>query len=114
MCPLQKYYSKCLAVTINNRTFAAVLKFSFMQTVNLQYNVPAGYSLEEFVAKVNSYVARLAKKCQVGEEYEPNEETKAAIREAQAHIEAYKRGEEWAKNDVFDNVDDLMTDLMKE
>ena len=54
-----------------------------MQTVNLQYNVPAGYSLEEFVAKVNSYVARLAKKCQAGEEYEPNEETKAAIREAQ-------------------------------
>ena len=66
-----------------------------MQTVNLQYNVPAGYSLEEFVAKVNSYVARLAKKCQAGEEYEPNEETKAAIREAQAHIEAYKRGEEY-------------------
>ena len=29
-----------------------------MQTVNLQYNVPAGYSLEEFVAKVNSYVAK--------------------------------------------------------
>ncbi len=58
-----------------------------MQTVNLQYNVPAGYSLEEFVAKVNSYVARLTKKCQAGEEYEPNEETKAAIREAQAHIE---------------------------
>lgn len=85
-----------------------------MQTVNLQYNVPAGYSLEEFVAKVNSYVARLAKKCQAGEEYEPNEETKAAIREAQAHIEAYKRGEEWAKKDVFDNVDDLMADLMKE
>ena len=27
-----------------------------MQTVNLQYNVPAGYSLEEFVAKVNSYM----------------------------------------------------------
>lgn len=85
-----------------------------MQTVNLQYNVPAGYSLEEFVAKVNSYVACLAKKCQAGEEYEPNEETKAAIREAQAHIEAYKRGEEWAKKDVFDNVDNLMTDLMKE
>ena len=82
-----------------------------MQTVNLQYNVPAGYSLEEFVAKVNSYVARLTKKCQAGEEYEPNE---AAIREAQAHIEAYKRGEEWAKKDVFDNVDDLMADLIKE
>ena len=28
--------------------------------------------------------------------------------------EAYKRGEEWAKKDVFDNVDDLMADLMKE
>lgn len=111
---MQKYYPKCLAVTINNRTFAAVLKFSFMQTVNLRYNVPAGYSLEEFVAKVNSYVARLAKKCQAGEEYEPNEETKAAIRETQAHMEAYKRGEEWAKKDVFDNVDDLMADLMKE
>ena len=83
-----------------------------MQTVNLQYNVPAGYSLEEFVAKVNSYVARLAKKCQAGEEYEPNEETKAAIREAQAHIEAYKRGEEWAKKDVFDNVDDLMAEIL--
>lgn len=53
-----------------------------MQTVNLQYNVPAGYSLEEFVAKVDSYVARLAKKCQAGEEYEANEETKAAISEA--------------------------------
>ena len=109
-----KFYPKSLAVTINSRKFAAVLKFSFMQTVNLQYNVPAGYSLEEFVAKVNSYVARLAKKCQAGEEYEANEETKAAIREAQAHIEAYKRGEEWAKKDVFDNVDDLMADLMKE
>ena len=109
-----KFYPKCLAVTIISRKFAAVLKFSFMQTVNLQYNVPAGYSLEEFVAKVNSYVARLAKKCQAGEEYEPNEETKAAISEAQAHIEAYKRGEEWAKKDVFDNVDDLMADLMKE
>lgn len=106
-----KFYPKSLAVTINSRKFAAVLKCSFMQTVNLQYNVPAGYSLEEFVAKVNSYVARLAKKCQAGEEYEPNEETKAAIREAQAHI---KRGEEWAKKDVFDNVDDLMADLMKD
>ena len=31
-----------------------------------------------------------------------------------AHIEAYKRGEEWAKKDVFDNVDDLMADLMKD
>ena len=31
-----------------------------MQTVNLQYNVPVGYSLEEFVDKVTSYVARLA------------------------------------------------------
>ncbi|WP_233402006.1 hypothetical protein [Segatella copri] len=109
-----KFYPKSLAVTINSRKFAAVLKFSFMQTVNLQYNVPAGYSLEEFVAKVNSYVARLTKKCQAGEEYEANEETKAAIREAQAHIEAYKRGEEWAKKDVFDNVDDLMADLMKD
>ena len=49
-----KFYPKSLAVTINSRKFAAVLKFSFMQTVNLQYNVPAGYSLEEFVAKVNS------------------------------------------------------------
>ena len=52
-----KFYPKSLAVTINSRKFAAVLKFGFMQTVNLQYNVPAGYSLEEFVAKVNSYVA---------------------------------------------------------
>ena len=111
---MQKYYPKCLAVTINNRTFAAVLKFSFMQTVNLQYNVPAGYSLEEFVAKVNSYVARLAKKCQAGEEYEPNEETKAAIREAQAHMEAYKRGDVWAKFFVFDIFDYLMADLMKD
>lgn len=102
-----------MAVTIISRKFASGSKFSFMQTVNLQYNVPAGYSLEEFVAKVNSYVARLAKKSQ-GEEYEPNEETKAAIREAQAHMEAYRRGEEWAKKDVFDNVDDLMADLMKE
>ena len=33
-----------------------------MQTVDLKYNVPVGYSLEEFVAKVNAYVARLASK----------------------------------------------------
>lgn len=37
---------------------------------------------------------------------------KSVLHEAQAHIEAYKRGEEWAKKDVFDNVDDLMADLM--
>ena len=33
-----------------------------MQTVDLKYNVPVRYSLEEFVAKVNAYVARLARK----------------------------------------------------
>jgi len=67
-----------------------------MQTVNLQYNVPAGYSLEEFVAKVNSYVARLAKKCQAGEEYEPNEETKALFvkpRLTWKHISEVKNGQ---------------------
>ena len=34
-----------------------------MQTVDLRYNVPVGLRLEEFVDKVNAYVARLAKKC---------------------------------------------------
>ena len=38
---------------------------------------------------------------------------KSVLHEAQTHLEAYKR-EEWAKKDVFDNVDDLMADLMKE
>lgn len=33
-----------------------------MQTVDLKLDVPVGYSLEEFVAKVNVYVARLASK----------------------------------------------------
>ena len=31
-----------------------------MQTVDLRYNVPVGLSLEDFVDKVNAYVARLA------------------------------------------------------
>ena len=39
---------------------------------------------------------------------------RSILREAQTHLEAYKRGEEWAKKNVFDNVDDLMADLMKE
>ena len=33
---------------------------------------------------------------------------KSVLHEAQTHLEAYKRGEE------FDNVDDLMADLMKD
>ena len=87
-----------------------------MQSVNLQYNVPIGYTIDEFVSKVNAYVARLAKKCQTKAEvydYEPNEETKEAIKEGMAHLEAYKRGDEWAKEGVYDNVDDMMADLMK-
>ena len=72
-----------------------------------------GYSLEEFVAKVNSYVARLAKKSNEDDSYVPNQETKEAISEARSHIEAYKKGEECAKEKVFDNVDDLMADLMR-
>ena len=47
-------------------------------------------------------------------EYMTELRDKSVLHEAQAHIEAYKRGEEWAKKDVFDNVDDLMADLMKE
>lgn len=70
-----------------------------MQTVNL--NVPVGYGVDEFIAKIRSYAERLAKKCQVKEEecdYEPNEETIEAMREAQEHMAAYKRGEKrkWA------------------
>ena len=87
-----------------------------MQTVDLRYNVPVGLSLEDFVDKVNAYVARLAKKCQTKSEeydYEPNEETKEAMREAQAWKKAYDRGEAWAKEQVYDNVDDMMKDLMK-
>ena len=38
----------------------------------------------------------------------------SVLHEAQTHLEAYKRGEEWAKKDVFHNVDDLMADLMKD
>ena len=70
-----------------------------MQTVNLQYNVPVGYSLEEFVDKVNSYVARLAKRSKSEKEpiHCPNDETKEALKEAYTHIEAYKKGEKWAK-----------------
>ena len=76
-----------------------------MQTVNLRYDVPAGISLEEFVEKVNAYVARLTKKCQTEKEkydYEPNEATKEAMREAQEHIAAYKRGEEWVTKEAID------------
>ena len=48
---------------------------------------------------------RLAKKCQTKSEeydYEPNEETKEAMREAQEHIAAYKRGEDWATKGAVD------------
>lgn len=83
-----------------------------MQSVNLHYNVPLGYTLEAFVEKVNSYVAHLAKKSNVDEEFVPNQETQEAIQEARTHIEAYKKNEEWAKKNVYDNVDDLMADLM--
>lgn len=85
-----------------------------MQTVDLHYDVPMGYTLEEFVAKVNSYVAHLAKKSIVDDNFVPNKDTKEAICEAQSHIDAYKKGEEWARNDIFDNVNDLMADLMKQ
>lgn len=76
-----------------------------MQTVNLTYNVPVGLSLEEFVEKVNAYVARLVKKCQTKEEtcdYEPNEEAIEAMEEARAHLAAFNRGEEWAKEGAID------------
>ena len=87
-----------------------------MQTVNLQLNVPVGYSIDEFVGKVNAYVASLAKKCQPKKNeivYEPNEETKEAISESQAWKKAYDKGEQWAKEQVYDSVDELMNDLMK-
>ena len=85
-----------------------------MQTVNLHYNVPAGYSLEEFVAKVNAYVDKLGKKVKEAKKeeevnYIPNEETMEAIREAQAHHEAYKRGEAWA---LEGNVDTSSVEAM--
>lgn len=35
-----------------------------MQTVDLRLNVPTGFSVEEFIAKINGYVDRLAKKRQ--------------------------------------------------
>lgn len=75
-----------------------------MQTVNLQYNVPVGYSLEEFVDKVNSYVAHLTKKNKSEKESIccPNDETKEAIKEAYSHIEAYKKGEKWAREGAVD------------
>lgn len=76
-----------------------------MQTVDLRYNVPVGLSLEDFVDKVNAYVARLAKRCQAKKEecdYGPNEETQEAMREAQERMEAYKRGEEWATQGAVD------------
>lgn len=88
-----------------------------MQTVNLQLNVPMGYSIDDFVSKVNAYVASLTKKCQAKKNeivYEPNEETKEAIKESQAWKKAYDKGEQWAREHVYDSVDDLMTDLMKE
>ena len=44
----------------------------------------------------------------------PELRDKSVLHEARTHIEAYKRSEDWAKKDVFDNVDDLMADLMKE
>ena len=47
-------------------------------------------------------------------EYMTELRDKSVLHEAQTHSEPYKRGEEWAKKDVFDNVDDLMADLMKE
>ena len=45
-------------------------------------------------------------------EYMTELRDKSVLHEAQTHLEAYKRGEEWAKKNVFDNVDDLMADLM--
>ena len=87
-----------------------------MQTVNLNLNVPVGYGVDEFIAKIRSYAERLAKKCQAKEEecdYEPNEKTIEAIKEAQAWRKAYDNGEKWAKEQVYDNVDEMMADLMK-
>lgn len=78
-----------------------------MQTIDIRLNVPntGTYSLEEFVAKVKSYAERLVKKNQVKKEdyeYEPNEETKAAIREAQEHIAAIENGTISANDNVVD------------
>ena len=89
-----------------------------MQTIDIRLNVPntGTYSLEEFVAKVKGYAERLVRKSQARKEnyeYVPNEETKAAIREAQEHLEAYNKGEQWAMEELYDNADTLMADLMK-
>ena len=74
-----------------------------MQTVNLQYNVPVGYSVDEFVSKINSYVARLTKKSKSANECEElNKNTEQALQEAHAHIQAYKKRELWAESGSVD------------
>ena len=76
-----------------------------MQTVDLKLDVPVGYSLEEFVAQIKDYAARLAKKYQTRADdyvYEPNEETKDAIREAKAHMSAIKCGKVNANEGAID------------
>lgn len=74
-----------------------------MQTVNLQYNVPVGYSIDEFVSKINSYVARLTKKSiSVNDGKDLNKETEEALQEAHAHIQAYKKGESLAETGSID------------
>lgn len=75
-----------------------------MQTVDLKLNVPVGYSIDEFVSKVNAYVASLAKKGQTDDAActEPNKETIDAINEGRKHVAAYNRGEEWAMKGCVD------------
>lgn len=76
-----------------------------MQTVDLKLNVPVGYGVDEFIAKIRSYAEHLEKKRQEKEEgcdYEPNEETIEAMHEAQEHMAAYKRGEKWATQGAVD------------
>lgn len=76
-----------------------------MQTIDLKFNIPMGYNIDEFVSKLNAYAASLIKKCQANDMtnyLEPNKETIEAINEGKKHIEAYKRGEEWAMKDDVD------------
>lgn len=85
-----------------------------MQTVNLQYDVPVGYSLDEFVSKVNSYVARLAKKRNTDESVL----TKAQKQEAYVSESLTRAFNELklAKDEgrELQSVDDFLTELDEE
>ncbi len=89
-----------------------------MQTIDIHLNVPSTgtYSLEEFVAKVKKYALDLAQKQHVPNSitFAPNKETIAAIEEAKEHLTAYSKCEDWAKKETYDNVNSLISDLMKE